>query len=275
MLRLKKSIATISLGGSLPEKLAAIAAAGFDGIEVMASDVAGLNDARAVRKLAAEAGLAIDLFQPVRDFEGASDAAWPAAREKGVFALDLAVELGAPLVLVCSNSQPETLGDEGRMAAQLADLAEAAHQRGLKIGYEALAWGARVSTYDHANRIVERASHPALGLILDSFHVLAQRRDWSGVSDLPAARIFHLQVGDAPDLDVDLITLRRHHCDIPGRGQMDVAGFVRAVLATGYRGILALEVFNLLRVPPPVPGAQDAYRSLQDVERQLGLPSLP
>ena len=44
----------------------------------------------------------------------------------------------------------------------------------MRVAYEALAWGRHVSEYDHAWRIVRAADHPALGICLDSFHILSR-----------------------------------------------------------------------------------------------------
>jgi 4-hydroxyphenylpyruvate dioxygenase len=68
---MKTSIATVSISGGFREKLEAIAAAGFDGIEIfendfLASDLSPAEVGRMVR----DAGLEITLFQPFRDFEG-------------------------------------------------------------------------------------------------------------------------------------------------------------------------------------------------------------
>jgi len=70
---------------------------------------------------------------------------------------------------------------------------------------------------------VERANHPRLGLILDSFHTLVRSDDWSALRDLPGNRIFFVQVGDAPRMNVDPLTLRRHHSRLPGDGDFDLA----------------------------------------------------
>ena len=67
-----RSIATVSLGGTLMEKLTAIAAAGFDGIEIFENDLMYFDGPPAeVRRIAADLGLRIMLFQPFRDFEAA------------------------------------------------------------------------------------------------------------------------------------------------------------------------------------------------------------
>jgi 4-hydroxyphenylpyruvate dioxygenase len=93
-------------------------------------------------------------------------------------------------MLACSNTEANVSDDEERAAGQLFELAERAGRRGLKIGYEALAWGRRVATFDKAFRIVKRADHPQLGLVLDSFHTLVRAQDWSPLCELPADRIF-------------------------------------------------------------------------------------
>lgn len=68
---MKRSIATVSVSGSLPEKLRAIAAAGFDGVEIFDNDLVYYPGSPAeIRELCAELGLEILLFQPFRDFEG-------------------------------------------------------------------------------------------------------------------------------------------------------------------------------------------------------------
>ena len=46
--------------------------------------------------------------------------------------------------------------------------------RGLKIGYEALAWGRHVRDHRDAWMLVQAADHPNTGIILDSFHSLAR-----------------------------------------------------------------------------------------------------
>jgi 4-hydroxyphenylpyruvate dioxygenase len=67
---MRKSIATVSVSGTLTEKLAAIAAAGFDGVELFENDLLTCPlPPEEVRRRAADLGLSIELYQPFRDFE--------------------------------------------------------------------------------------------------------------------------------------------------------------------------------------------------------------
>lgn len=268
---MRRSIATVSMSGTLSEKLDAIASAKFDGVEIFENDLLFYSGApRDVRRHAANLGLTIDLFQPFRDCEGVSDAQFARTLERAERKFDLMGELGAPLMLVCSNVSPEAIDDDARAAAQLAELAERAARRGLKIGYEALAWGTHVNTFDRAWKIVEQGAHPHLGLIVDSFHTLALPNDWSGLSKIPGDRIFFVQLADAPRLGVNTLTLSRHFRNLPGQGDLDVPAFLEAVLAAGYAGPISLEIFNDdLRAAPTRQTVEDGMRSLLFLEERI------
>ncbi|WP_333826515.1 bifunctional sugar phosphate isomerase/epimerase/4-hydroxyphenylpyruvate dioxygenase family protein [Pararhodobacter sp.] len=261
---MKTSIATVSVAGTLQEKLEAIAAAGFDGVEIfeqdfIASDIAPADLGRMVR----DHGLEITLFQPFRDFEGLPaplrDRAFARARRK----FDLMCEIGADLVLVCSSVHPESMGGIDRLADDFAELGTIAAAQGLRVGFEALAWGRHINDHRDAWEVVRRADHPAVGLILDSFHTLGRGIAPDTIRAIPGDRIFFVQLADAPKIEMDLLYWSRHFRNMPGEGDLDVTGFMRAVAATGYKGPLSLEVFNdEFRAGLPRLVALDGHRSL-------------
>ncbi|MEO8527310.1 MAG: TIM barrel protein [Caldimonas sp.] len=267
---MRRSIATVSMSGTLRQKLEAIAAARFDGIELFENDFIAFNSsAGELRTMCADLGLGIDLFQPFRDFEGMPDDAFRKSLDRAERKFDLMEALGAPLMLVCSNTSPLALDDAARSAAQLHALAERAARRNLRIGYEALAWGRFVRLYGQAWKIVDEADHPHLGLILDSFHTLSLQDDPAGIAAIPGERIFFLQMADAPLLAMDVLQWARHHRNFPGQGQFDLENFFVQVLLAGYAGPLSLEIFNdQFRETPNRRTAVDAMRSLLLLESQ-------
>jgi len=235
----------VSLSGDLVEKLEAIAAAGFDGVEIFENDFLASDHSPAdVGAMVRDAGLAITLFQPFRDFEGMPEPERARAFDRAERKFDVMQALGADLMLVCSNVSPVALGGIDRAAEDLSRLGERASSRGLRVGYEALAWGRFVNDHRDAWEIVRRADHPAVGLILDSFHTLARGIDADSIRGIPSDRLFLVQLADAPRLDLDLLTWSRHFRTMPGQGDLDVVGFARAVHATGYDGDWSLEIFN-------------------------------
>ncbi len=276
-LPLAKSIATVSLSGTLPEKLEAAAAIGFDGVELFENDLLTFDGSpEDVRRIANGLGLAITLFQPFRDFESMPEPQRTRNLDRAEHKFDVMQALGTDLVLVCSNIHPAAIDDDVRAAADLAAMAERAGRRGLRVGYEALAWGRHVNRWRHAWKIVQAANDAALGLIVDSFHTLAVGDDPSGIAELPADRLFFVQLADAPRLSMDALSWSRHFRNFPGQGQLPIADFLRAVLACGYRGSLSLEVFNdEFRAAPARLIARDGLRSLLLMEAEAGATDLP
>ena len=266
-----RSIATVSLGGTLVDKLTAISAAGFDGVEIFENDLFYFEGTPAdVKRIAEDRGLRIMLFQPFRDFEAGPRDKLQRNLDRAERKFDLMAELETDLMLVCSSIAPDSTDDDELAAADLRLLGERAARRGLRIGYEALGWGRHVSTYGHALKIVEKADHPAVGLVLDSFHTLCIRDDDAPIAKIPSERIFFVQIADAPMIQLDPLSWSRHFRLFPGQGGMPVTRFVRNVLASGYVGPISLEIFNdEFRAAPPRPIAIDAMRSLVLLEEEL------
>ncbi len=261
---MKTSIATVSISGDLREKLEAIAAAGFDGVEIFENDFLAYDRSpRDVAAMVADLGLTITLFQPFRDFEGLPGPQRGQAFARAERKFDLMGELGTDLMLVCSSVSPLALGGIDRAAADLRELGERAARRGLRVGYEALAWGRHVNDHRDAWEIVRRADHPNIGIILDSFHTLARGIDPDSIRSIPGDRIFIVQLADAPRIDMDLLYWSRHFRNMPGEGDLQVTDFMRAVAATGYNGPISLEIFNdQFRSGSPRTIAADGHRSL-------------
>jgi 4-hydroxyphenylpyruvate dioxygenase len=272
-----RSIATVCLSGGLGEKLDAAARVGFDGVEIFENDLLTYSGSPAdARKIAEDLGLKITIFQPFRDFEAMPDAARQRNLDRAERKFDVMEQLGTDLVLVCSNTQPSAIADDARAAADLAEMAERAARRGMRVGYEALAWGQHVNRWGQAWEIVQRAAHPALGLIVDSFHTLAIGDDPSGIARIPGDRLFFVQLADAPILSMDALFWSRHYRTFPGQGGLDIDGFLRAVHASGYKGPLSLEIFNdEFRAAPARMTARDGLRSLALAEAEAGITPLP
>jgi len=285
----KTSIATVSISGDFSEKLAAIAAAGFDGIEIFEQDFISFDLSPSdVSKMVRDHGLEIMLFQPFRDFEGLPEG--PLRRRSFSRAerkFELMNQLGTDLMLVCSSVHPESLGGIDRCAEDFAQLGDIAKSFGVRVGYEALAWGRQIHDHRDAWEVVRRADHDRIGLILDSFHTLSRGIDPESIRRIPGDKIFFVQLADAPLIEMDLLFWSRHFRNMPGEGDLALLAFMKAVMATDYQGPISLEIFNdqFRRGNAPMV-ANDGHRSLislmDEVRRELGasaahidLPHLP
>ena len=274
---MRSSIATVCISGSLGDKLAAIADAGFDGFELFELDlVTSRMSPEEVVTRSADLGLSIDLYQPFRDFEGVAPGQLGRNLRRAEHKFELMNRLGIDTMLLCSNVGTATRPDDSAAVDQLGAIAALASQNGVRIAYEALAWGKFVSTYDHAWRLVEQVNHDALGVCLDSFHILSRGSDLDAIATIPGEKIFFCQLADAPLMNLDVLSWSRHYRLFPGEGSWDLADFVARLVHAGYQGPLSLEVFNdVFRQGDAWITARDARRSLvllEDAARAARLP---
>ncbi|HVB17840.1 MAG TPA: TIM barrel protein [Stellaceae bacterium] len=261
---MQTAIATVCLSGTLNEKLEAIAGARFEGIEIFENDLLSFDGTpaeigQAIRSL----GLKAVTFQPFRDFEGMPEPQRAKGFSRAERKFDLMAELGCDLLMVCSNVAGESLGGIDRAAADFHELGERAAKRGMRVAFEALAWGRHINDYRDAWEVVRRADHPAVGLVLDSFHILARGTELGALRAIPRDRIFLVQMADAPRLDMDYLSWSRHYRCFPGQGDLPIGDFVDALQATGFDGLISLEIFNdSIRAGSPRRVAIDGQRSL-------------
>lgn len=276
---MRTSIATVCLSGTLDEKLVAASTAGFDGVEIFEPDlIASPHSPEDIRDRASALGLTLDLYQPFRDFEGVGPELLEQNLRRAAAKFALMNRLGIETMLLCSNVATARSGDEQLAAAQLRQLGDVAARFGVRVAYEALAWGRFVDSYEAAARIVRLADHPRIGLCLDSFHILSRGHNPEAIETIPAEKIFFVQMADAPLLSLDVLSWSRHHRLFPGEGGFDLGTFMAHLVRTGYDGPVSLEIFNdTFRQADPLATAIDARRSLRWLEHEtataLGAPA--
>ena len=277
------SISTTSIPGDLEEKFSAIAAAGFTGVELHEPDFTGFHgSAGDVAQMARDLGLTIKLLKPFNDLEGWDGDDRVRAYDRLERKFDLMGALGTDLLLIGAS------GVEASDEVMLADMREAAlraEKRGMRLAYLALPWAAHVQTDAQALDVVTRVDSPNLGLALNSYFSLADGAKPAQLRDLPGARVFHVQLSDAPRTQGDIRSLKRHFGLLPGQGSLNLAGFVKVLARSGYQGTWSVARVN---EHSPRPGgralAQDGYRALvnlldevsrSDPDLRFDIPDLP
>ncbi len=262
------SISSLSFPDLLQKKIEAAASAGFTGIEIFHEDLiyCGVKAAR-IGKFARSLGLAIVSLQSLRDYEAAPAAVRAWNRKRSDRYLDLAAELGAAMLVVSANGDAATDPDPAVAARDLADLADRAAARGLKIGYEALSTGRHVRTWQQALAIIALADRPNLGLVLGTAHTVFADGTFDGLATLDPARLFLVHLADVPNLRMDARLLSGHYRLFPGQGDQPLHEIYGTLKAIGYAGPVSLEIFNgQMRGMSPAQIATDGIRSLNLLE---------
>ncbi|KAI1307481.1 3-dehydroshikimate dehydratase [Xylaria venustula] len=297
------SYATCSIGHKdshiLPEKLKAISAAGFDGIELSMPDIlsygkqlrgqepdaadydALVEIGKAIRAQVQEHNLKILMLQPFANFEGwakgSKEREDAFARAKGWIRIMEAV--GTDMLQVGSSDAEGISTDFDELAADLAELADLCAEKGFRIAYENWCWATAAPNWKDVWTIVRKANRPNLGLCLDTFqsgggewadpttasgllgHAELGGRWRDSLKELsavvPAEKIYLLQISDAYRMNPPLED-KKDESGLRPRGQwshdyrplpfdggyLPVQEFLDAVLATGFRGWLSVEVFD-------------------------------
>ncbi|WP_110654822.1 sugar phosphate isomerase/epimerase family protein [Salinicola halimionae] len=263
-----RAMATLCLSGELMNKLEAIARAGFDGVEIFVDDLqsSGLAPS-AVGERCRELDLTVLALQPFRDAEALPPVLHRKMLDDVKHHFDTLAELGGDFLLACSTTREDASSDPLRAAGTLNDLAMLAAERKMRVGYEALAWGRHVFDYRDAWQIVQQADHPALSIVLDSYHILARELELETLASIPGDRIGLVQLADSPwPRGQDLQALSRHRRAFPGDGELPLERFLMALDQTGYQGPLSLEVFSdALAVMPTGMAALQGKHALESL----------
>ncbi|PTY37831.1 hypothetical protein BGP77_15260 [Saccharospirillum sp. MSK14-1] len=271
------SIATVCLSGALPEKLDAIARAGFEGVELFENDLTAFDgSAREVGELIRERGLKLVTLQPFRDFEGLEGDDRRRAFDRAERKFDLMEELGTDLLMACSSVHPRALPGIARAADDFHELGERAAKRGLRVAFEALAWGRHIHDYRDSWEVVRRADHSAVGLVLDTFHIFSRGTELGTLAGIPGDRIFLVQTADAPRLSMDHLSWSRHYRCFPGQGELQMRDFMTALAETRYDGPLSHEIFNdVFRTGRSRQTARDGLHSYKLLKTMTGTTDVP
>ena len=276
---------TITLAGSLPNKLLAIREAGFSQVMLSARDLTqhhgGVDEAIACVRASR---LRVTGFQVLRDFEGLSGHLHEYKVDVAKSMIGMASAVGAPLLLVCSSTSQHASENLDAIARDLRKLAILAVPHGIRIAYEGLSWGRYINEYTQAWAAVARANMPNLGLGIDSYHIFATRTPLDPLDDLDPSRVFFVQLSDFMWQEVrtpeERMATARTFRVFPGEGVHGPAltDLVQRLDRMGYAGDYSFEVFNDdYQQMPPAAVAQRARRAAvwlaEDVlQRDVPLP---
>lgn len=236
-------------------------ASGAQFVELLVPEEGEL-DPTTTRAALAAAGLDVVLAARVnlqRDLASADDDAYAAGIAYLKRCVDVAVALGARIVggplygapLVFAGRAPAPVDEptrERRIARVVAGLVEAsrhAAEHGITFGLEPLNRFETdiANTTRHGLALVEAVGSPALGVMLDTFHMNMEDPDIGGAIRRAGKRLVHFQANE-------------NDRGFVGSGHVDWPGVARALAEIDYRGPITLEPFRRDDERPGVPLAQ-------------------
>lgn len=259
----------------IQEFLEATAANGIESVGLWRQDVeeVGLD---ALRRRADDAGLRVTSLCRGGFLTVAGGAERTAALDDNRRAIDETLALGAPtLVMVVggvTREDKDIAAARARVAENIAALAPYAEDAGVTLSLEPMhpmfaADRAVLSTTDQALDIAEQVDSPAVGVVVDTYHVWWDPNLAGAIQRAAAAdRLLCYQVCD---WNLPLAAEPLFSRGYMGDGFIDFPAITKMVAASGYSGDIEVEIFNEDVWATP---AHEAIGIVKERYQQLVLP---
>lgn len=239
------SCTTVTFGGKLTEKLKAMKEAGFGATEIWPRDFYEHNEGPDIAlDMLDSLGMGVSCYQNLRNFEGMPERLRQRKSNIATQLFDQMRLMRCETLVLCSNIAPDSSSDTGRIADDLRMLGDLAAPYGVRVAWEPICWGRWIKDYRDAWNIVQKVNHPQIGLVLDSFHVLALNLPVEPIADIDPKKIFLVEVADMPGGTLDFLEVSRSFRLFPGEGVTPIPSFMKQVRKSGYSGCYSVEVFN-------------------------------
>lgn len=205
---------------------------------------------------------------PAADPTSATPAIRRAALDQLRWQLECADALGATKVigpmyqtLGCFSGNGPDEAELDRVVELLSTVAPEAHEAGITLALEPLnRFEAHLcNTLAAASEIARRVDHPAVGVMLDTFHANIEEKDTPTAIREAGNRIVHVHISES-------------HRGTPGTGQVDFPSVFGALREIGYNGDLVVEAFG--RAVPELAAATCVWRDTFETAEQLATDSL-
>ncbi len=258
---------TIGLDSPVPARIEAALAGGYDRMTIGPPDVAraasGGVSWEALGRSARDVGLGI-VMDPVMGWYNDEPPPGPYAP----FRLDEMLRMCEALQVTSISvlgpfREDEATPDE--LVRRFAVLCDRAADIGAQVQLEFMPM-TTISDVASAWAIVESADRDNGGLVFDTWHFFRGTPDFGDLDRVPGDRIFAVQIADAPAQLQGTLADDTFHRMLPGDGDLDLTGVVRALDRMGGLRWVGPEVISPLTASmPPV----DAARLAGDRVRQL------
>ena len=233
---------------SFAARVEAAREAGFDGLGLALADYRALKATIGVpemRMILADNQMHCVEFEVLTDWFATGDRRARSDATRAEF-LRAAEEFAAWQIKVVGdfNNTSEGAWHLDRLAQEFGARCDDAAKVGTRITLELLPFS-NIKTPTHGLSLIDAAGARNGGLLLDIWHMERGGIPYSEVSALPAAAIGWIELDDAAaeqagTLYEDTVHNRR----LCGEGDFDIAGFLRAVRATGYCGGYGVEIIS-------------------------------
>lgn len=251
-MKLCYNLQTCSETSTLERDIELCAETGFRYIEINLAKAETFLKSHTLTELSGlikSSGLKCATINAIFDLSFCSPERWNTAADQFDFACELGKACGCDKVIVLSSERsnlPSGVTDEdirSDTAEFLIKLADRGKPYGMKIALEPVGTMA-VGDIGTGWEIVSGINRPEIGIVVDDFNMFLWDlcSDFDEIRRIDPEKIFIAHLNDAEKLPFALID-QMHRC-MPGDGRIDVDRYVRCLQASGYDGLVSVEVLN-------------------------------
>ena len=226
----------------ITERVAAVAAAGFTGMGLIADDLRAIRDTLgfpALRDLVADHGLRHIEIELLEHW-------WiPGASDDVRSLLFDAADILAPAFIKIGSAPGPRIDDINALVQPLRELARQATDHGTRVAIETMPFSA-INTVPLGAEIVTAAAHPAAGLLVDAWHVFRAGTTLDELRDaLTPEMIFGVELDDAAaDVVGSLFDDTVDNRLLCGAGTFDLSGLIGVLRELGFTGPWGVEILS-------------------------------
>jgi sugar phosphate isomerase/epimerase len=223
---------------SFVERCRAASAAGFTGIGMHVDDLArtvasGL-DVAGMQAVLADTGLRVVEIEFLGGWALDVD---PAELERTVSRIEAVADAFGGRHVSAGEFRGDTDLDLDAAATRLDMLARRLARHGLQVAVEGFPWSA-LAGGTAVPELLRRVQAPNVGQLIDVWHFFNN----GGTPETVTGPVAAVQLNDGLRVHADYLRHARADRRLPGEGELDVVGLLRAVLRTGFTGPWCVEV---------------------------------
>jgi sugar phosphate isomerase/epimerase len=223
---------------SFVERCRAASAAGFMGmglhVDDLARTIASGLDVAGMRAVLADTGLRVVEIEFLGGWALDAD---PAELERTVSGIEAVADAFGGRHVSAGEFRGDTDLDLDAAATRLDMLARRLARHGLQVAVEGFPWSA-LAGGTAVPELLRRVQAPNVGQLIDVWHFFNN----GGTPETVTEPVAAVQLNDGLRVHADYLRHARADRRLPGEGELDVVGLLRAVLRTGFTGPWCVEV---------------------------------
>ena len=212
---------------------------GWDGVEISRQSITAAMPIDEIARLVKASGL------PVACVGAGSGWMWSDgdARRAMLATFDEACRVAASLdCRTVMSPVDQGTGDLAQAAAGVREVGDMAARHGVRLAVEFNSLAKQLNSLERARELMDRAAHPACGLLLDTYHLGRSGATMRQIEDVAPREIVYVQYSDVPRTGLKPgYALDRLP---PGHGSFAFKEFFALMNTKGYGGFLSYEAPN-------------------------------